>query len=187
MYTCHQLHWGFKINAIMKCGTYSTVVIMQAVYCLIGSVKKKIIMSLSTHSSGSSPLFSKAGVITHHNHLFVEFCHRAHLGVRVESGSGLTPDLSHTWPEDVLVLSWERGKHAAFDIMVTSPLIPSILTAASLLKGLQPRRLRSESIKSITKSVWSLVGCIQHTQTIFICSHLYICKCICIYRAPCTN
>ena len=41
MYTYHQLlsnHWGFKINAIMKCGT---VVIMQAVYYLIGSVKKK--------------------------------------------------------------------------------------------------------------------------------------------------
>ena len=41
MYTYHPLlsnHWGFKINAIMKCGTYRTVVIMQAVYCLIGSV-----------------------------------------------------------------------------------------------------------------------------------------------------
>ena len=41
MYTYHQLlsnHCGYKINAIMKCGT---VVIMQAVYCLIGSVKKK--------------------------------------------------------------------------------------------------------------------------------------------------
>ena len=25
------LHWGFKIHAIVKCGTYSTVVIMQAV------------------------------------------------------------------------------------------------------------------------------------------------------------
>ena len=35
----------FKINAIMKCGT---VIIMQAVYCLIGSVKKKNIVSLST-------------------------------------------------------------------------------------------------------------------------------------------
>ena len=55
-------------------------------------------------------------VVTRHNHLrnvLVEFCHRAHLGVRVESGSGLTPDLSHTRPADVLVLNWERGKHAA--------------------------------------------------------------------------
>ena len=45
MYPYHQLlsnHCGFKFNAIMKCGTYSTVVIMQAVYCLIG------IVSLST-------------------------------------------------------------------------------------------------------------------------------------------
>ena len=43
MYTYHQWlsnHWGFKNNAIMKCGAYSIVVIMQAVYCLIGSVKK---------------------------------------------------------------------------------------------------------------------------------------------------
>ena len=55
--------------------------------------------------------------------------------MRVESGSGLTPDLSHTWPADVLVLNWEREKHAAFDITVTCPLIPSILTAASLSEG----------------------------------------------------
>ena len=55
--------------------------------------------------------------------------------MRVESGSGLTPDLSHTWPADVLVLNWERGKHTALDITVTSPLIPSILTAASLPEG----------------------------------------------------
>ena len=48
-----------------------------------------------------------------HNHLrnvYVEFCHRAHLpGVRVESGSTITPDLSRTQPADVLVLDWERG------------------------------------------------------------------------------
>ena len=45
-------------------------------------------------------------VVTRHNHLhnvLVEFCHRAHLGVRVESGSGLTSDLSHTRPADVHV------------------------------------------------------------------------------------
>ena len=48
-----------------------------------------------------------------HNHLrnvYVEFCHRAHLpGVRVESGSTITPDLSRTQLADVLVLDWERG------------------------------------------------------------------------------
>ena len=67
--------------------------------------------------------------------MIVEFCHRAHLGVKVESGSGITPDLSRTWPADVLVLNWERGKHAAIDTTVTSSLIPSILTAASLSEG----------------------------------------------------
>ena len=42
--------------------------------------------------------------------VYVEFCHRAHLpGVRVESGSTITPDLSRTQPADVLVLDWERG------------------------------------------------------------------------------
>ena len=68
-------------------------------------------------------------VVTRHNHLrnvIVEFCHRAHLGVRVESGSGITPDLFSIGRE---------GKHAALDITVTSPLIPSILTAASLSEG----------------------------------------------------
>ena len=49
-------------------------------------------------------------------------------------GSGLTPDLSYNRPVDVLVLNWRR-KHAAFYITVTSPLIPSILTAASLCEG----------------------------------------------------
>ena len=67
--------------------------------------------------------------------MIVEFCNHAHLGVRVESGSGITPDLSRTRPADVLVLNWERGKHAALDTTVTSPLIPSILTAASLSEG----------------------------------------------------
>ena len=55
--------------------------------------------------------------------------------MRVESGSGITSDLSHIRPADILVLNWERGKHAALDSTVTSPLIPSILTAASLSEG----------------------------------------------------
>ena len=81
-------------------------------------------------------------VITRHNHLcnlVVEFCHRAHLGVRVESGGQWplhqTPDLSHTRPADVLVLNLERGKHAALDSPVTSSLTSSILTAVSLSEG----------------------------------------------------
>ena len=77
-------------------------------------------------------LSCKTGVDNNLCNMFVEFCHLAHYGVRLELGSGLTPDLSHTWPVDVLVLNWDSGKH---DMMVTSPLIPSILTAASLSEG----------------------------------------------------
>ena len=101
-------------------------------------------------------------VVTRHNHLrnvLVEFCHRAHLGVRIESGSGLTPDLSHTRPADVLVLNWERGKHAALDITVTSPLIPSILTAASLSEGAAAEEAEARKHRA-TPSVQSWVGCV---------------------------
>eukprot|EP00731_Ephydatia_muelleri_P024253 Em0016g524a len=51
-------------------------------------------------------------VVTRHNNLrsvFVDFCHCAHLGVRVESGSGITPDLSYIRPAEVLVFNWERA------------------------------------------------------------------------------
>ena len=44
--------------------------------------------------------------------------------------SGFTPDHSHSRP-DVLVAGWERGKPAAFDITVTSPLCPAFLGEAS--------------------------------------------------------
>ena len=47
-------------------------------------------------------------VVTRHNRLHnvtVEFCHCAHHGVRVESGSSITSDLSRTRPADVLVLN----------------------------------------------------------------------------------
>ena len=80
--------------------------------------------------SGLTPDLSHTRCHNHLCNMFVEFCHCAHLRVRVESGSGCTPDLSHTRPVDVLALNWERWKHAAFDITLTSPLIPSILTAA---------------------------------------------------------
>ena len=45
-------------------------------------------------------------VVTRHNQLrdvIVDFCHSARLGVKVEVGSRLTPDLRQTRPADVLV------------------------------------------------------------------------------------
>ena len=141
---------------------------------------EKIIVSLSTKYRwlvNLLPLSCKTGVVTctHHNHLcdvFVEFCHHAHLGVRVELGSCLTPDLSHTWPADVLV-DWERRKHGAFDIIVTFPLIPSILTAASLSERVaaedETRKHKINDPKCL-----ELGWCIQHTQTIFICTFAHL-------------
>ena len=55
-------------------------------------------------------LANKVVIITGHNHLHnlvADFCHRAHLGGRVESDSGLTPGQAKVM--DVLVLNWERG------------------------------------------------------------------------------
>ena len=46
-------------------------------------------------------------------------------------GSGLTPDHNHSRHADVLVEGWERGKPAAFDIAVTSPLCQAFLGEAS--------------------------------------------------------
>ena len=82
-------------------------------------------------------------VVLRHNHLrdaFVEFCHPAHLSVKVEGGSGLTPDMSHSWPADVLVRDWAQGKPAAFDITVTSPLSPAILAETSQRVGAAAER-----------------------------------------------
>ena len=62
-------------------------------------------------------------VVVWHNH----FCRRAHLSVIVEKGHGLTRDHNHTRPEDVLIAAgWDRGKPAAFDATITSPLCPAM-------------------------------------------------------------
>ena len=44
-------------------------------------------------------------VVLRHNQLrdvFVDICHKANLGVRIEAGSALTPDLSRSRPVDAL-------------------------------------------------------------------------------------
>ena len=69
-------------------------------------------------------------VVTRHNHLrniFTEFCHCAHLSVRVEAGRGLLGVNRNSHPADVLVQGWERAKPVAFDLTVTSPLTPATL------------------------------------------------------------
>ena len=77
-------------------------------------------------------------VVARHNTLcdvLAEACHRAHLGVQVEAGNGLTADHSHTCPADLLLTNWATGKTAAFDISVTSPLLTHTLMEAGVSAG----------------------------------------------------
>ena len=74
-------------------------------------------------------------MVIHHNHLrnvLVETCCRAHLSVKVEMGSNLTSD---SRPADILLPNWALGKPAAFDVSVTSPLNPKIVSVAGLSAG----------------------------------------------------
>ena len=77
-------------------------------------------------------------VVARHNHLrdiVANFCRQAHLSVRVEVGYGLARDHVNSRPADVLVQGWDRGKPAAFDITVASPLTPVTLNNASTSVG----------------------------------------------------
>ena len=56
---------------------------------------------------------------------FADLCHSARLGVKVEVGSRLKPGLRQYHPADILVADWERGRPAAGNITVTSPLTPA--------------------------------------------------------------
>ena len=82
-------------------------------------------------------------------------------------GSSLTTDLSHTWPSDVLALNWERRKHAAFDITVTSLLIPSILTAASLSEGAAAKEAETRKHKINDPKCLELI-------TVYICTFVHL-------------
>ena len=69
-------------------------------------------------------------VVTRHNRLrdeVFDLFRRAHLSVSVERGHGLTRDLAHTRPADILIAGWDRGKPAALDLTITSPLCSVIL------------------------------------------------------------
>ena len=50
-------------------------------------------------------------------------------------GSNLTSEHDHSRPADILLPNWALGKPAAFDISVTSPLNPKIVSVAGLSAG----------------------------------------------------
>ena len=85
-------------------------------------------------------------------------CHTAHLSIAVEKGGG---GHDHTRPADVLIAGWDRGKHAALDITVASPLCPAILPEAShhsgaAANGAELRKLNANSTKC-TELGWTCI------------------------------
>ncbi|KAL5481607.1 hypothetical protein EMCRGX_G021802 [Ephydatia muelleri] len=70
-------------------------------------------------------------VVICHNRLrdeVLDLCRGAHLSVSVERGHGLTRDLAHTRPADILIAGWDRGKPVALDLTITSSLCSAILS-----------------------------------------------------------
>ena len=94
-------------------------------------------------------------VVIRHNRLrdeIFDLCRHAHLSVRLEKGNGLTRDLDHTRPADILIAGWDRGKPAALDITITSPLCPAILgescqQAGAAVLAAEARKLHSNGPK----------------------------------------
>ena len=81
-----------------------------------------------------------------------DLCRRAHLSVSVERGHGLTRDLAHTRPADILIAGWDRGKPAALDLTITSPLCSVILgeschQAGAAVLAAETRKLHSNGPK----------------------------------------
>ena len=94
-------------------------------------------------------------VVTRHNRLRYEvfdLCRCAHLSVSVERGHGLTRDLAHTRPADILIAGWDRGTPVALDLTITSPLCSVILgeschQAGAAALAAETRKLHSNGPK----------------------------------------
>ena len=93
-------------------------------------------MKCDTGVRGDVTVKSKAAgipgdVVIRHNRLrdeIFDICRRAHPGVSLERGHGLTRNLAHTRPADILIAGWDRSKPAALDLTITSPLCSAILS-----------------------------------------------------------
>ena len=84
--------------------------------------------------------------------VLADFFRRAHLSVAVEKGHGLTRDHNRQRPADLFVTGWDRGRPAAMDITVTSPLTPVILGESCQVVGAaalvaENRKLQANSPK----------------------------------------
>ena len=81
----------------------------------------------------------------------------------MERGNGLTRDLAHTRPADILIAGWDRGKPAALDLTITSPLCSVILGESCYQAG--AAALAAETRTEATVSLQGLTS-----------GHMYYCK-----------
>eukprot|EP00731_Ephydatia_muelleri_P011422 Em0006g316a len=81
----------------------------------------------------------------------------------MEAGCGLGSSELRTRPADILVSSWGVKDTAAFDITVTSPLSPKIVSEAGVSAGVAEKLQKNqENMNKMTQSVQSLVGSAFH-------------------------
>ncbi|KAL5497160.1 hypothetical protein EMCRGX_G013584 [Ephydatia muelleri] len=83
-------------------------------------------------------------VVVRHNALrnaIFDFCKRALLNPKLETGAGLGHERRLTRPADILIPSWSNGdKPAAIDVSITSPLKSNILSEAGVVAGAAARQ-----------------------------------------------
>ena len=81
----------------------------------------------------------------------------------MEAGCGLGSSELRTRPADILVSSSGVKDTAAFDITVTSPLSPKIVSEAGVSAGVAEKLQKNqENMNKMTQSVQSLVGSTFH-------------------------
>ena len=79
----------------------------------------------------------------------VESFHNANQLVQLEAGAGLSTDLSHLRPADILVQDWDRGKPVAFDISTlnSNVLFAVVATAGAASEAAELRKHTTNDTK----------------------------------------
>eukprot|EP00731_Ephydatia_muelleri_P029877 Em0021g400a len=96
--------------------------------------KARLLSVSSPHASAWLSVVPSEAMGLHLNP-FYEAYSQASLSVRLEAGGGLGKDKAFTHPADILVSNPSGSASAAYDITVTSPLNPSIISEAGVSAG----------------------------------------------------
>ena len=97
---------------------------------------------------------------------FLDFCHRACLGPRLEMGCGAGYTNTHNPTLQMfLSLTGTLANLLPLTLSVTSTLHPSVLLEVSMTAGSAALVAENRSINIMTGSVWNWVGCASHLWT----------------------